>query len=157
HHWTHHQFPGGKKPSEVFRDHVLGCFIDDAAGVRDRDLIGVDNITWEGDYPHSDTTWPTAPERLWKALTGRPHRDIHKITWQNVVKWFQYDPFAHIPQEKCTVRALREQARHVDLTVRKGGGGKVPSDYARGYATIGDIMKQIAGAFSTGFDKEGHG
>ena len=108
HHWTHHNFPGGKRPSDVFREHVLGCFIDDAAGVRSRDLIGVDNITWECDYPHSDTTWPTAPERLWKSLAGVPDADIHKITWQNVVRWFQYDPFKHIPKEECTVaRAAR--------------------------------------------------
>jgi hypothetical protein len=157
HHWTHHTFPGGKRPSDVFREHVLGCFIDDAAGVRSRDLIGVDNITWECDYPHSDTTWPNAPERLWKSLAGVPDADIHKITWQNVQRWFQYDPFKHIPKEGCTVGALRAQAKDVDLSMRKGGGGKVPSDYERGYATIGDIMKQIAGAFSTGFDKEGHG
>ena len=29
-----------------------------AAGVEARDRIGVDNITWECDYPHSDSTWP---------------------------------------------------------------------------------------------------
>ncbi len=157
HHWTLHNFPGGKRPSDVFREHVLGCFIDDAAGVRNRDLIGIDNISWECDYPHSDTTWPHAPERLWKSLAGVSDADIHKITWQNVMKWFQYDPFQHLPKEGCTVGALRAQAKDVDLTMRRGGGGKQPSDYARGYATIGDIMKQIAGAFSTGFDKEGHG
>jgi hypothetical protein len=157
HHWTRHEFPGGKRPSEVFREHVLGCFIDDAIGVKNRDAIGIDNITWECDYPHSDTTWPTAPERLWKSLAGVSEADIHKITWQNVVKWFSYDPFRHIPKQGCTVGALRAQAKDVDLSLLSGGGGKRPSDYARGYATIGDIMKQIAGAFSTGFDQEGHG
>ena len=47
------RFPNGKKPSDVFREHIITCFIDDAAGVRNRDLIGIDNITWECDYPHS--------------------------------------------------------------------------------------------------------
>jgi hypothetical protein len=42
----------------------------------------------------------------------------------------------------------------VDLSVLRGGGGKKPSDYARGYATIGDIMRQMAGAFSTAFDND---
>ena len=37
--------------------------------------IGVDRITVEIDYPHSDTTWPRAPERLMSELRGhRPHR-----------------------------------------------------------------------------------
>jgi hypothetical protein len=120
--------------------------------VRNRDLIGIDNITWECDYPHSDSTWPTAPERLWTALAGLPEADIHKITWQNVVRHFQYDPFKHIPREQCTVGALRAQAKDIDLTPRAGSGGKQPSDYARGYCTIGDIMKQMAGAFSTPFE-----
>jgi hypothetical protein len=154
HAWTHHTFPGGKKPSDVFREHVICCFIDDQIGVRNRDAIGVDNITWECDYPHSDTTWPKAPEILWRSLTGVPDADIHKITWQNAARHFQYDPFQHLSQAECTVGALRAKAKHVDLSVRSGGGGKKPSDYARGYATIGDIMKQMAGAFSTAIREE---
>jgi hypothetical protein len=50
------------------------------------------------------------------------------------------------------VAALRAQAKHVDLTPRAGAGGKAPSDYAKGYATVGDIIRQMAGAFSTAFD-----
>ena len=157
HRWTLHGFPNGKKPSDVFREHVICCFIDDAAGVRNRDLVGIDNITWECDYPHSDSTWPTAPEILWKSLAGVPDDDIHKMTWRNAARHFQYDPFKHIPKEQCTVGALRAQAKGVDLTPRVGGGGKEPSDYASGYATIGDIMKQMATAFSTPFDSKGPG
>ena len=129
----------------------------DAAGVRNRDLIGLDNITWECDYPHSDSTWPKAPEVLWKSLAGVPDADIHKITWQNTTKHFQYDPFKHIPKEQCTVGALRAQAKHVDLTERVAGGGKQPSDYAKGYATIGDIMNQLAQAISTPFESSAGG
>jgi hypothetical protein len=43
----------------------------------------------------------------------------------------------------------------VDLSLRAGGGGKQPSDYAKGYATIGDIMQQLAHALSTAFDTAG--
>jgi len=157
HRWTLHGFPNGKKPSDVFREHIITCFIDDAAGVRNRDLIGIDNITWECDYPHSDSTWPKAPETLWASLAGVPDADIHKMTWQNTTRHFQYDPFKHIPKEQCTVAALRAQAKHVDLTLRAGAGGKVPSDYAKGYATVGDIIKQMAHAFSTVFEGKGGG
>jgi hypothetical protein len=81
-----------------------------------------------------------------------PADDIHKMTWQNTTRHFQYDPFAHISKEQCTVSALRAQAKDVDLTLRVGGGGKKPSDYAKGYATIGDIMNQMMHALSTPFD-----
>ena len=157
HRWTLHGFPNGKKPSDVFREHIITCFIDDAAGVRNRDLIGIDNVTWECDYPHSDSTWPKAPETLWASLAGIPDDDIHKITWRNTTRHFQYDPFKHIPKEQCTVGALRARAKHVDLTLRAGAGGKAPSDYAKGYATVGDIIKQMANAFSTVFEGKAGG
>ena len=37
---------------------VYGCFYDDRAGLAARDVIGVDQITFETDYPHQDSTWP---------------------------------------------------------------------------------------------------
>ncbi len=61
--WTQQDF-GGRLPSEVFREHFLTCFISDPVGVELRERIGVDNIAWEADYPHSDSMWPTAPEEL---------------------------------------------------------------------------------------------
>ena len=154
HKWTHHTFPNGKKPSDVFREHIITCFIDDDAGLELRHRIGIENITWECDYPHSDSTWPTAPERLWKTVKDLPEEDIHAMTWQNTCRHFQYDPFAHIPKDKATVAALRAQATHVDLSLKVGSGGKPPSDYAKGYVTIGDIMKQMSDAFATAFDND---
>ena len=148
----HQDFRTRKRPSDVFREHFIVCFIDDAAGVRNRDLIGIDTITWECDYPHSDSTWPQAPEKLWPSLEGVSDADIHKMTWQNTCRHFQYDPFQHIPKGECTVGALRARATDVDLTPRAAGGGKKPSDYSRGYATIGDIAQQLADAFSTPFE-----
>ena len=43
--WTHSEtYLGKKKPSDVFRQHFTSCFIDDAYGLRNVDLIGEDNI-----------------------------------------------------------------------------------------------------------------
>lgn len=58
--WTGQDFKG-KKPSEVFRDHFLTCFISDHVGVQLRNAVGIDNICWEADYPHSDSMWPAPP------------------------------------------------------------------------------------------------
>ncbi len=52
--WTGSDF-GGRLPSEVFRDHFVACFIEDAAGLRLLDLIGSDIVCLEMDYPHSDS------------------------------------------------------------------------------------------------------
>jgi len=152
--WTHQDFGGDKKPSDVFREHILTCFIDDDAGIKNRELIGVDALCWECDYPHSDTTWPHAPEKLWRSLEGLPTEHIDKITHRNVMEKFQYDPFAHIPREQCTVGALRAQAKDVDISDKPGGGGKPPSDYEKGFVTIGDIMKQLAQAYAVPWGEE---
>ena len=45
-------------PSELFKRNISGCFIEDEAGVKNRYEIGVGNITWECDYPHSDSSGP---------------------------------------------------------------------------------------------------
>jgi len=107
--WTHQDF-GDQLPSQVARDHMTFCFISDKAGVDQRHAIGIDNITWECDYPHSDSSWPHSPESVIKQLYGVPDGEINKITYENAVRVFRFDPFAHRPKEKCTVGALRAEA-----------------------------------------------
>jgi predicted TIM-barrel fold metal-dependent hydrolase len=104
--WTHQDF-GDRLPSQVARDHFTFCFISDAAGLEARHRIGVDNITWECDYPHSDSTWPNSPEAVIKMMDGVPDGDIDKITHLNAMRIFGYDPFSVRPREQCTVGALR--------------------------------------------------
>jgi predicted TIM-barrel fold metal-dependent hydrolase len=117
--WTHQDF-GGKLPSEVFREHFLTCFISDHVGVQLRHHIGIDNITWEADYPHSDSMWPQAPEELWDVLGVHsvPESDINKMTHENAMRWYSFDPFAHHPREQATVGALRRAAEGHDVSVR---------------------------------------
>jgi len=111
---------GGKLPSEVFREHILACFITDPSGLLLRDRIGTDIIAWECDYPHTDTTWPESPEFAWAEFGGAGCTDeeIHKITWENACRFFDWDPFAHTPRAEATVGALRASARAggVDVT-----------------------------------------
>jgi hypothetical protein len=122
HRWTGQDF-GDKLPSQVFKDRVLVCFIDDETGLEMRHRIGVGNIAWECDYPHSDSTWPEAPEVVMKSFqaVGVPDDDIDKITWENACRFYKFDPFEHIPREQCTVNALRAQAADVDTTPRRYG------------------------------------
>jgi predicted TIM-barrel fold metal-dependent hydrolase len=110
---------GGKLPSEVFRDHILACYITDPSGLRLRDRIGVDIIAWECDYPHTDTTWPNSPEFAWGEFQEAGVTDeaeIEKITWQNACRFFDFDPFKHTTKEQATVGALRALAKDVDVT-----------------------------------------
>ncbi len=148
HKWTHQDF-GNKLPSELFREHVVTCFIDDQAGIKNRHQVGIDTISWECDYPHSDTTWPRAPEILWRSLEGIPDDEINKITHENALRAFQLDPFAHLSKEACTVAALRDRAKDVDLSPLKSRGGKPPTEETGRPVTSEDITKQLASAFMT--------
>ncbi len=119
HRWTGQDF-GDRMPSDVFREHFLTCFISDHTGVYLRNQIGIDNISWECDYPHSDSAWPDAPEELAQLMTeaGVTKVEAAKITHENAMRWYSFDPFAHVPREQATVGALREAAAGHDVSIR---------------------------------------
>jgi len=71
------------RPSEIFAEHVYGCFISDAAGIEARHRIGVDNIMFEGDYPHSDSNWPNTRKLLAEALLDVPDDEATKMVETN--------------------------------------------------------------------------
>jgi predicted TIM-barrel fold metal-dependent hydrolase len=116
--WTGQDF-GGKTPSEVFREHALACFISDPTALKLYQDIGVDIIAFETDYPHSDSLWPDAPEVLLEQCNaaGLSDDDIDKISWRNVARFCDYDPFAVIPKDQATVGTLRARATDVDTSI----------------------------------------
>jgi predicted TIM-barrel fold metal-dependent hydrolase len=117
--WTGQDF-GKQKPSDVFREHFLTCFISDPVGVELRDQIGTDNICWEADYPHSDSMWPDAPEELDEVLKKYdvPDADINKMTHENAMKWYQFDPFKYIPKDQANIGSLRKSAEGHDVSIQ---------------------------------------
>ncbi|MBA2282925.1 MAG: amidohydrolase [Actinomycetota bacterium] len=123
HLWTGQDF-GDRKPSDVFRHHFLTCFINDPIGLKLRHDIGIDNIAWECDYPHSDSSWPFAPEELAEVAADVSDDDLAKITHENAMRWFSYDPFAHRAKETCTVAALRAEAAGHDVAERSYDKGR---------------------------------
>jgi hypothetical protein len=108
----------------VFREHFLTCFISDPVGVKLRHDIGIENIAWECDYPHSDSNWPLAPEELAGVTADVPRDELAKITHENAMRWFSYDPFGHIAKEDATVAALRARAAGHDVSIRSLDHGR---------------------------------
>jgi hypothetical protein len=115
--WTKQDLKG-KLPSEVFLERIVTCFIDDGFGIASRDRLNLDMVTWECDYPHSDSTWPLAPETLMGDLDGVADADIDRITHENALRLFKHDLFSHLAREHATVGALRATATDVDLGYR---------------------------------------
>lgn len=118
--WTQHYFPEGWGPARVFREHVLCCFINDRIGVKLLDEFNIDNVCWESDFPHSDSSWPYEPESLERLFADVPDEIVNQITHENAMRHYRFDPFAHRPKEQCTVAALRAEAADVDVVTRVG-------------------------------------
>jgi len=123
HQWTGQEF-GNQLPSEVFREHFLTCFISDPVGIKLRSDIGIDNIAWECDYPHSDSSWPLAPEELAAVAVDVPDDELRKISYENAARWYSYDPFAHRSEAESTVKALRAEAEGHDVSERSFDKGR---------------------------------
>ena len=78
------------RPSELFRDHIFGCFIADEAGLKMRELIGLDNIMFEGDYPHSDSNFPASRQKLEGSLAAVTEEHARKIAEDNARRVFNF-------------------------------------------------------------------
>ncbi|MER5181638.1 amidohydrolase family protein [Streptomyces sp. NPDC002896] len=138
HLWTGQNF-GGQRPSEVFREHFLTCFIADPVGIQLRHLIGMDNIAWECDYPHSDSSWPHAPEELAAVAHDIPHEEVDKITHLNAMRWYSFDPFTHRTKDECTVAALRAEAAGHDVSIKSTGTHRLPKSVG---ISVGELAKR---------------
>jgi predicted TIM-barrel fold metal-dependent hydrolase len=93
--WGRHKYwceiNADKLPSELFREHIYGCFISDQAGIEQRHRIGVDNILFESDYPHSDSNWPHTRKLLAEHLSEVPDDEAHKIVELNARRLYHFE------------------------------------------------------------------
>ncbi len=86
-----HRFKDGSTPSDVFHRHVVLSFLEDAIGIRLRDVIGVDNMMWGSDYPHSESTFPQSRKILAEILAGVPDDERAKIVSGTAARVYGFD------------------------------------------------------------------
>src|SRR5690606_34719303 len=93
--WERHRFYQNVnrtvRPSDLFREHIYGCFISDRHGIDNRHTIGIDNITWECDYPHSDSNWPNSRKVVTEQMLHVPDDEVYKIVELNARKLFRFE------------------------------------------------------------------
>ena len=92
--WGRHKYwcniNADKLPSELFREHIYGCFISDQSGIEQRHRIGVDNIMFESDYPHSDSNWPHTRKLLAEHFVDVPDDEARKIVELNARTLYRF-------------------------------------------------------------------
>src|SRR5256885_5031507 len=86
-----YRFKSDMRPSDFFRRNVVLSFQEDAIGIRLRDTIGVDNMMWGSDYPHSESTFPRSREILKAILAGVPADEQAKIVGGNTARVYHFD------------------------------------------------------------------
>ena len=78
-------------PSTYYYRQIYGCFFDDEYGLENIEKCGVDNICFETDYPHSDSTWPKSREVGQKLMGNLPEDVIYKLVRGNAIELLQLD------------------------------------------------------------------
>ena len=79
------------KPSEYFRRQMYCTFIDDSFGVASRHWIGVDNVMWSSDYPHTASTWPHSRDIIARDFKEVSEVEKRKIVRENVAQLYGFD------------------------------------------------------------------
>jgi predicted TIM-barrel fold metal-dependent hydrolase len=80
-------------------DRVYGCIFDDLEGLRIRDQVGIDQILFETDFPHTDSTWPNSAavaNELFSAVGMAPD-EIYKVLRGNAIRAYGLDQYFGIP------------------------------------------------------------
>ncbi|CAN5653146.1 amidohydrolase family protein [soil metagenome] len=104
--WREHRAWGGVRdtvpepPSTYYYRQVFGCFFRDRHGVASLEQVGVDNTTFETDYPHTDSTWPHTKAVATELMAGLDAATVYKLMRGNALRMLSLteDAFAPVGQ-----------------------------------------------------------
>jgi predicted TIM-barrel fold metal-dependent hydrolase len=76
------------KPSDYFHRQIYATFIDDPIGVKNRHQIGIENMMWSSDYPHTASSWPHSREIVGRDFAGVPEDEKWTIVRKNAIRLY---------------------------------------------------------------------
>lgn len=77
-----------RPPRELFEEHMFVCLVDEQFALEALDFLPVDNLLFEGDYPHRDGIWPENGAYLRHALRNVDDELALKIAETNARRVF---------------------------------------------------------------------
>ncbi len=86
--WSHSKQYCPEPPSTYYPGRVHSCFFKDAIGVRMLDEVGLDNVMFETDYPHQDSTWPRSRQAAAEQFGHLPQAQVDQIARGNAIRLF---------------------------------------------------------------------
>ena len=89
--WTEADERIPEPPSTYYTGRVFGCFTNDVHGVESIERVGEDNICFETDYPHTDTTWPFVQREVERMTAGLTDDQRYKVLRGNAIRMLDLD------------------------------------------------------------------
>lgn len=95
--WREHRAWAGVRdivpepPSTYYYRQVYGCFFRDRHGIDSLAKVGVDNTTFETDYPHTDSTWPDTKVVAMDLMKGLDAETVYKLMRGNAIRMLGLD------------------------------------------------------------------
>jgi predicted TIM-barrel fold metal-dependent hydrolase len=78
-----------KEPPRFYFDRqCYAAFLEDHGAVFARHQIGIGNLLWECDYPHSDTTWPYSRKFIAEQFKDVPEAERQQIVAGNAARLY---------------------------------------------------------------------
>ena len=77
-------------PSTYYRGRIFGCFTNDVHGLASL-AEGEDNVCFETDYPHTDTTWPFTRDTVVRMIAPLTEGQRYKVLRGNAIKMLDLD------------------------------------------------------------------
>jgi predicted TIM-barrel fold metal-dependent hydrolase len=78
------------EPIDYFYRNIFFTYINEQHAVENRDVIGIDNLMFATDYPHSASTWPKSQEIVQRDMTtySVSEDEKRKLIHDNVLKLY---------------------------------------------------------------------
>jgi predicted TIM-barrel fold metal-dependent hydrolase len=89
--WTRASETIPDPPSTYYRGRIFGCFTNDVHGIESIAAVGEDNICFETDYPHTDTTWPFVQEEVERMIAPLTEQQRYKVLRGNAIRMLDLD------------------------------------------------------------------
>jgi predicted TIM-barrel fold metal-dependent hydrolase len=81
--------PDDPHPVDLVKRNFWFTSIEDPSAFRNLDVIGVDRVMVEADYPHADSSWPDTQDLLRRDLAHLSTDEIRRVCYQNAAEVYR--------------------------------------------------------------------
>ncbi len=89
-HWLGTDVEIRRRPSEYVGANAYFTFQKDPIAVETRHRVGVTQLMWASDYPHSDSTWPHSRKVIERDFGGVPDDELELLVGGNAARVYNF-------------------------------------------------------------------